>query len=111
MRTGDGILAALKIAEILSNSNIKTSKLFDLYKTYIQIKENIKLQKNISKQKSEQIKKIYLRYNKEYKKLRFLIRKSGTEPLLRILIEGEDKNFVNEISIKLIKELKKLINE
>ena len=111
MNTGDGILAALKITEFLASNNTKTSELFDLYKAYFQIKNNIQIKKNISKQVDNQIDKLYLRYKKKYKELRFLIRKSGTEPLLRILVEGRHKDFANKISSQLIKTLNKIVNE
>jgi phosphoglucosamine mutase len=111
MNTGDGILAAIKITELLASNNTKTSELFDLYKAYFQIKNNIQIKKNISKQEDNQINKLYLRYKKKYKELRFLIRKSGTEPLLRILVEGRHKDFVNKTSSQLIKTLNKIVNE
>ena len=41
--TGDGILAALKILEILSNQNFKASRLFDLYNKFPQLKKNIEI--------------------------------------------------------------------
>jgi len=111
MSTGDGILAALKITEYLSNQNIKASKLFDLYKTYTQIKNNIDLNKKTSKKVFAQINDIYSKFKKDYKELRFLVRKSGTEPLLRILVEGSNQVIVNKVSKKLNKNLKKIINE
>ena len=43
--TGDGILAALKIIEIMSTKNEKTSRIFDLYKELPQKKINIKYKK------------------------------------------------------------------
>ena len=110
MNTGDGILAALKITEFLSNYNVKASKLFDLYETYPQIKNDIYIKKNISIQKDKKISTLYLKYKKENKDLRFLIRKSGTEPLLRVLIEGKNKKLVNEISSKIIKNLNEILN-
>jgi len=37
---------------------------------------------------------------------RYLIRNSGTEPLLRVLIEAKDSNSVNEFSDELINNIK-----
>jgi len=109
--TGDGILAALKILEILVNQNFKASKLFDLYRKYPQIKTNIGIKKNITKKMEEKINRIKLYYKKKYKNLRFLIRKSGTEPLLRLLVEGEDEDNVENASTRLIKGIKSILNE
>ena len=109
--TGDGILAALKILEILSNQNFKANKLFNLYKKFPQIKSNIKIKAKITKKMEEKIDRIKLDFKKKYKNLRFLIRKSGTEPLLRVLIEGIDEDMVENVSIKLIKEINNKLNE
>lgn len=111
MTTGDGILAALKITEFLSSQNIKASKMFDLYTNYPQIKNNIRIDKKISKKTDNLINALYLSYKKEYRELRFLIRKSGTEPILRVLVEGKNKEMVNKISFKLLKNIKKILNE
>ena len=101
--TGDGILAALKITQILSSSINKPSKLFNLYKDFVQQKLNLKCIN-----KNQRLIKILekLRQNKEFNNanIRSLVRFSGTEPLIRILVEGKDKNRVKEKSI-LIKNL------
>ncbi len=110
MSTGDGILAALKILEIFSNKNLKSSKLFNLYKKFPQIKTDIQIKEKITTKMEKKIDKIKLDFKKKYKNLRFLIRKSGTEPLLRLLIEGTDKNNVENVSIRLTKDIKSILN-
>ena len=103
--TGDGILAALKITEILISNKNKPSKLFDLYEDFAQEKinltyktKNIKLTKLLNDLQNDNS------YNN--KKIRSLVRLSGTEPLVRILVEGEDMIEVKKKSLK----LKKLIS-
>ena len=91
--TGDGILAALKIVEILSIAKLKASNVFQLYKSFPQIKINISY-KNLSQKNLSFLKKISKDKLINNQNIRSLIRISGTEPLIRILIEG--KNF-NEI--------------
>ena len=75
--TGDGILAALKITEILISNKNKASKLFDLYNDFAQEKinlsyktKNTKLLKILDKLKNDKL------YNN--KKIRSLVRLSGT---------------------------------
>ena len=101
--TGDGILAALKITEILISNKNKASKLFDLYHDFVQQKINLryktknnKLLKILSKLKNDKL------YNN--KKIRSLVRLSGTEPLVRILVEGQEAIDVKKKSHE-IKEL------
>ncbi len=102
--TGDGILAALKITEILTLNQNKPSKLFDLYNDFAQEKINLNY-----KTKNSKLLKIInkLKNNKLYnnKKIRSLIRLSGTEPLVRILVEGQEIIEVKKKSL----ELKKLV--
>ena len=110
MNTGDAILAAIKVIELLSKSNTKTSNLFNLFKKFPQNKRNIRLNTELSKLQQNKIKNISLKYVKKYKNLRFLVRKSGTEPLIRILVEGREKFIVNKITTKLMKQLKEIIS-
>ena len=87
---GDGILAALKITEHLSVLNLKTSDAFNLYESVPQIKIDISF-KSLSKKNLTFINKISKDKSLIKKNMRSLIRISGTEPLIRILVEG--KNF------------------
>ncbi len=102
--TGDGILAALKITEIMISSKLKASQIFNLYTDYHQEKLNLKyltMNDNL-------IKKINnLNKNKLFNnnKIRSLIRLSGTEPLIRILVEGQNSKLVKDNLMK----IKKLI--
>ena len=102
--TGDGILAALKITEILISNKNKASKIFDLYNDFAQSKINLTY-----KTKSTKLLKILdkLKNNKLYnnKKIRSLVRLSGTEPLVRILVEGQEVTDVKKKSL----QIKKLV--
>ena len=84
--------------------------MFNRYKKFPQIKSNIKLSKNLSKKNDLNIMKILLNFKKNYKSLRFLVRKSGTEPILRVLVEGKDEKIVRSASNKLINSIKNLLN-
>ena len=110
LSTGDGILAALKILEIFHFKKIKASKLFNLYDKYPQIKINIPIKKIMNKNLHERLKKTTHQYIKTNPNLRFLVRESGTEPLIRILVEGRDKDQVNSLSLKLSLDVKTILN-
>ena len=107
--TGDGILAALKVIEIISKNKKLTSKTFNLYQSYPQIKTNIRYNK-IS------IKTLRFIENLNKKKLpdkhmRILIRKSGTEPLIRLLVEGNNINKSQEYSNILEKKIRNKLEQ
>ena len=98
--SGDGILAALKIIEIISNNKSTCSKIFNLYREYHQEKINLKY-KNKNKKLIDIINILRKDKSINNKKIRSLVRLSGTEPILRILVEGENINFVKENSMKI----------
>ncbi len=87
-KTGDGILAALKVIEIISKIKKPASLMFDLYDNFPQIKLNIPYKK-ISEKNIKNIKKLNKKKITD-KNIRTLIRLSGTEPLIRLLVEGKD---------------------
>ena len=102
--TGDGLLVALETLSSLRKGK-KASKLFNVYKSVPQILENIIVKdKNIIKTKK--CKKAIKKANKIIKNYgRLLVRKSGTEPKIRIM--GESNNKI--LLIKCIKIIKKSI--
>ncbi len=104
-KTGDGILAALKVIEIISQTKKSSSSIFDLYENFPQIKLNIPYKK-ISKKNINYIKNI----NKKKipgKNIRILIRLSGTEPLIRLLVEGKELKLVKYYAKILEKDIRK----
>ena len=108
-KTGDGILAALKITEIISSIKKPTSSIFDLYDNFPQIKVNISFKKI-----SEKIKKNIINLNNKNskdKKNRVLIRFSGTEQLIRLLVEGQSLKEVQQKAKILESEIRKLIGQ
>ena len=96
--TGDGILAALKVTEVISKIKKPSSLIFDLYENYSQVKINIPYKK-ISEKNMKYIKNLNRKKIKK-KNIRILIRLSGTEPLIRLLVEGKElKNVQNHANI------------
>jgi len=104
--TGDGLLVALEILFSLRKGK-KASALFNVYKSVPQILENITVKdKNIIN--SQEVKKAIINANKIMKfEGRLLVRKSGTEPKIRIM--GESNNKV--LLLKCIKIIKKSISK
>lgn len=108
--TGDGILTSLMLIKILLEKNVKASKLCDIIKIYPQVLVNAKVDPN-KKYKYEEnpkILKVIEDLEKEFSgNGRTLIRPSGTENLIRVMIEGED---IDKIKKK-ANELAQLIEE
>tara|TARA_Y100001958_G_scaffold158573_1_gene156863 strand:+ start:1249 stop:2580 length:1332 start_codon:yes stop_codon:yes gene_type:complete len=99
--TGDGLLVALEVLFSLRKKK-KASKLLNVFKPIPQILENVNVKDKdvINKKKcKDAIKKA----NKLIKKKgRILVRKSGTEPKIRIMAESDNKTLIVKC-IKLIK--------
>ena len=108
-KTGDGILAALKVIEIISKNKKLTSKTFDLYQSYPQIKINISYKK-ISTKALNFIESLNKKKPLD-KNIRILIRKSGTEPLIRLLVEGNDMDKIQKFSINLEKKIRNKLEQ
>ncbi len=102
-KTGDGILAALKVIEIISREQKSASLIFNLYNNFPQIKVNIPYKK-ISNKCLKYIKNINTK-NIKNKNTRLLIRLSGTEPLIRLLVEGNDLKSVQDQAHTIEKEI------
>ena len=102
--TGDGLLVALEVLFSMRKGK-KASELFNIFNLVPQILENINVKdKNIINLKK--CKKAIKKANKMiFGEGRMLIRKSGTEPLIRIMGESYNKNLL----IKCIKIVKKTL--
>jgi len=104
-KTGDGLAAALQVVAYILKSNKKASEALNPFDLYPQILKNVKIKKKKPLEDIEGYNQIIKGLKSEG--LRPLIRYSGTENLLRILIEGKDASLVS----KRIKELEKFFNE
>tara|TARA_Y100001960_G_scaffold306666_1_gene362145 strand:- start:10357 stop:11685 length:1329 start_codon:yes stop_codon:yes gene_type:complete len=106
--SGDGILIALYLIKIISEYNKQASKIFNIYDSYFQVQKNIRF-KDSKYQKNIRINKLINAYNNSSNKdVRFLIRFSGTEPLIRILVEGKKRSVINKLSREIENKLKKI---
>lgn len=108
--TGDGILTSLMLVSCILEQQSKLSKLAEIIKIYPQVLINAKVtnEKKYDFDKDEVIKKEIEKLEKEFSRNgRVLIRASGTEPLVRVMIEGENQEYITEKA----KDLANLIEE
>ena len=99
--TGDGLLVALEVIQAL-NKKTTASKFFNVFEKTPQILENIKFKdKDILKKNVKDAIKIAEKIIKSNG--RILVRKSGTEPIIRIMGESTNKLLLKKC-IKKIKE-------
>ncbi len=109
--TGDGVVAALNVLSVIRETGKKMSELASVLVEVPQVLINCHVQK---RKKLEDISGYSSLLKSKEKQLngqgRIFIRFSGTEPLIRILVEGNDKTQISQIAeemaIFLEKELK-----
>ena len=106
--TGDGILTSLKVMEALISEKTTLSKLCKPLKIYPQLLVNLPVtdKKEALNDKSVQsaVKKVEERLSANG---RVLLRASGTEPLIRLMIESSDENMNKECADEIISALQK----
>ena len=100
--TGDGQLSGSKVMEILAESGKKMSELASVMEHFPQVMINVKISprdREVWKNDS-QITDLIERYEEELGESgRILVRESGTEPLIRVMLEGKDFKQINEYAI------------
>ena len=105
--TGDGLIGALQVLAVLAEERLPASEAAHLFDPAPQVQENIRF-KNGSPLESAKvqshIKACEARLNGSG---RLLVRKSGTEPVIRVMGEGEDEKLVREV----VRDVAQLIRE
>ena len=106
---GDGLFTALTILEILNEYNLTLSKLHrNLFDKFPQQLVNYKLINNFDLViKDRTINNLLNKYSKT-NSCEVLLRKSGTENLLRLMVQADSKNLVEKIIKEFLIEIKKL---
>lgn len=93
--TGDGLIAALQILKIMAETGKPLSELRKCLKPFPQTKRNLRVKE---KPPIEELTTVHLLVRETEDKLgdlgRVLLRYSGTEALIRLLIEGRDTAFI-----------------
>jgi phosphoglucosamine mutase len=95
--TGDGIVAALQVLAVLAEDNKPASEAAHLFEPLPQVLENVRYRNGsplTDARVTERIKACETRLNGTG---RILVRKSGTEPVIRVMAEGDDEALVREV--------------
>ncbi len=87
--TGDGLLSALYLLSVMKSTGKKLSELASVMKTYPQILRNIPVREKIPLEEAPQLAGMISEVERRLgAKGRVLVRYSGTEPVLRIMVEA-----------------------
>jgi len=112
LNTGCGELTALQILNIMTKENKSLYELKQVMKKYPQVLINLEVEKKVkdSFDDNKDIQKIIKEYEKKLDEGRILVRKSGTENLIRIMFEGENIEYITKLANELKSKIEELIN-
>jgi phosphoglucosamine mutase len=100
--TGDGIITALQVLAAMRNQKKSLSEIRQGLMKYPQVLLNVQVHDKDSSIETPRIKKAVEEIEREMAgKGRVLLRRSGTEPLIRVMVEGEDEKRVRAYAAQL----------
>ncbi len=106
--TGDGILSALKLLSVMVKKEKKLSELSGIMTEFPQVLKNVMVKEKV---KLDTVPNVKEEIDKAEKRLgdkgRVLVRYSGTEPKLRVMVEGEDDKLITTLCDDIIGCIKK----
>ncbi|MCG3701256.1 phosphoglucosamine mutase [Aliarcobacter butzleri] len=106
-KTGDGLASALQVLALIIKSGKKTSEILNPFSLYPQILHNMKVTEKIPLEQITGLEEVLKPIRQ--KGLRDLIRYSGTENKIRLLLEGKNKKDVEDAMQTLIAFFKKAL--
>jgi len=106
--TGDGTLAALQVLGIMKTKEKSLSELATIIDLYPQVLLNVRVDKKKEISDIPELEKqIKINESRLNGKGRINIRHSGTEPISRVMVEGEDDALIKEIASELAHTIEK----
>ncbi len=108
--TGDGLLTAVQLMNVMKETGKKLSELAGIMDTYPQVLKNAKVtnaNKHAYGDDEVIVKRIAEVEDFFHGQGRVLIRPSGTEPLVRVMIEGKNQDELNQFAEELVELIEK----
>ena len=100
--TGDGLIAALQVLAVMKRTGKTLSKLSEGMAKYPQTMLNVRTEKSLDPSKSSKIQEAISQVEGELADSgRVVLRASGTEPVIRVMVEGESENQVLHLAERL----------
>jgi phosphoglucosamine mutase len=108
--TGDATVAALQVLTEIQQTGKSLHELKSGMQKYPQVLLNVRINKKVNIDEVEEVTKAVKAVEKKMgEKGRVLLRSSGTEPLIRVMVEGENESDVNKYANELAEVVKKAI--
>ncbi len=105
--TGDGILTAIKMMEVMLEKKLPLSKLAEPMVTYPQVLQNIRVKDKAAAREDSDVQAVVAQVAEELgDEGRILVRESGTEPVIRVMVEADSKEKCREYVDRVIRKIK-----
>ncbi len=105
--TGDGVVAALQVLSVVVDSEKSLAELSESLVMYPQVLKNVPVDSAAGLDENRLLQERVVFFEEKMgDKGRILIRASGTEPLIRVMVEGECAELVEEVAIDLVNLVK-----
>ncbi len=109
--TGDGIIAALQVLTAMVYSGKTLSELLSGMTKYPQTLLNVRMEKRVDVMDHPLIKSAMTAAEAELADTgRILLRASGTEPLIRVMVEGQDARLVDSVAAQLVDSVNQVLS-
>lgn len=104
--TGDGLITAIKVMEVFIESKLPASKLCDGFVSFPQLTKNVRVEDKDAVMNDPDV-KAAVEYveNKLGDDGRILFRKSGTEPLIRVMVEAKGEELCHAFADKVVNKI------
>ena len=106
--TGDGLIAALQVLSVVKRWDKPVSDVCNRFEPVPQLLKNVRYTEGEPLKDKMVVKSIEEGRNRLAKNGRLVIRASGTEPLIRVMAEGDDANLVREVVTDICSTLSKV---
>ena len=100
--TGDGLITALQVLAVMKKSGKPLSELVAGMAKYPQTMLNVRTERRLDPDTSPRIRAAVSAAEKELAESgRVVLRASGTEPVIRVMVEGKDADLINSVAERL----------
>ena len=108
--TGDGLIAVLQVMAVIQKIQLPVSEVCNVFDPVPQLIKNIEIKNSVTWE-TDSVKKVIIAGEKKLRDNgRILVRNSGTEPLIRIMAEGDDHAVLNQVVDDIVSEIEQSLN-
>lgn len=106
--TGDGIIASLEVLAAMVSHQLSLNELVKAVPLFPQVLLNVRFNGGSNPLESDEVKQIATKVEQQLAgKGRILLRKSGTEPLIRVMVECEDAELAQRCAEEIVNAVKR----